>query len=173
MELIEGNTIGVVGGGPAGSLTAYYVLNLSQRLGISVDVDIYEPKQFTMPGARGCNRCGGVISETLIQMLAVEGILLPAEVIMSTIDAYTLHTESGHVRIQTPLQEMRIATVFRGGGPRISPSSAPSHNNSIGFDHFLLKRACEVGARHIPEQVVRVNWDGDRPQVIAKRTSGT
>ncbi|MBF0461834.1 MAG: hypothetical protein HQL87_10595 [Magnetococcales bacterium] len=163
MELTNGHKIAVIGGGPAGSFTAYHLLNLSQRIGLHIEVDIYEPKQFTLPGASGCNHCGGVISETLVQMLAMEGITLPPGVIMSTISSYTLHTESGFVRVGTILQEMRIATVFRGGGPK-----PPTLQDISSFDDFLLQKACALGARHLPERVMEIRRDGDRPQVIGK-----
>ncbi|MBF0459845.1 MAG: hypothetical protein HQL87_00465 [Magnetococcales bacterium] len=171
MDLSNGHRIGIIGGGPAGALTAYYLLHLSQRVGLHLEVDIYEPKSFIAAGASGCNHCGGVISETLIQMLALEGIIFPPGILQSTIDSYTLHTESGAVRIQAPLQEMRIATIFRGGGPRIP--LIPGAPAILSFDHFLLQRACAIGARHIPEKVVEIRREGDRPQVVGKSGTAT
>jgi len=37
-------------------------------------VDIYESKNFQQTGPAGCNMCGGIISESLVQVLATEGM---------------------------------------------------------------------------------------------------
>lgn len=42
---------------------------------LDLHVDIYEPRDFTKPGPAGCNMCGGIVSESLVQALAVEGVL--------------------------------------------------------------------------------------------------
>ncbi|MBF0370443.1 MAG: hypothetical protein HQL52_13400 [Magnetococcales bacterium] len=163
MELGEYSRIGVVGGGPAGTFTAYFLLDLAKRLDLSPQVDIIEPRDFMDSGPKGCNMCGGIISESLVQMMATEGIHLPSEVILDTIDTYTLHTRAGSVDIQTPSQEMRIASIFRGGGPRGSETQMPLPWDS--FDAFLLHLACCKGARHIQQRVVRLSREDGRPQV--------
>ena len=43
----------------------------------AVAVDIYEPRSFGRCGPAGCNHCGGIVSELLVQILAAEGIRLP------------------------------------------------------------------------------------------------
>ena len=50
MVLDDGSRIGVVGGGPAGSFFAYFLLTFAERMGLEVEVDIYEPRDFTQPG---------------------------------------------------------------------------------------------------------------------------
>jgi hypothetical protein len=113
-----------LGGGPAGSLFAYFLLTFADLMDLSLDVDIYEPRDFTKPGPAGCNMCGGIVSESLIQALAVEGISLPASVVQRGIDSYQLHTSTRSVRIDTPLNEMRIAAIHRGGGRETSMRSS-------------------------------------------------
>jgi len=163
MELSDGARVGVIGGGPAGSLTSYFLLELAHRVGMDLQLDIYEPKDFARIGPASCNMCGGIVSESLVQMLATEGINLPASVVQRGIDSYVLHTDGGAVRIPTPLEEMRIACVHRGGGPR---GSQPGRWES--FDGFLLGLACEKGARHIPARVEQIGWEGGRPAVRAR-----
>lgn len=90
--LDDGSKIAVVGGGPTGSFFAYFALKMAQMLGKEIEVTIYEPKVFTKDGPGGCNRCGGIISELLVQMLAVEGINLPDTVVQKGINSYRLHT---------------------------------------------------------------------------------
>jgi flavin-dependent dehydrogenase len=101
-----------------------------------------------------------VISESLVQNLAGEGILLPPEVIQRRIDSYVLHMDVGSVFIETPLHEKRIAAVHRGAGPRtFRPENARS------FDAYLLGLARDLGARVVPEHVTGVEWSDGRPSV--------
>lgn len=153
--------IAIVGGGPAGSLSAYFLLQLAHRVGLTLTVDIYEPRDFLDTGPKGCNLCGGVISESLVQKLAAEGIVLPDDVLMDTIDSYTLHTPYGSTQIKT--SEMRIATIYRGGGP-----SGAEHQRPIpwtSFDQFLLEMARCQGARHVQKRVTKLSWNNDKPQL--------
>jgi flavin-dependent dehydrogenase len=118
LQLDDGSRVGVIGGGPAGSFFSIFILDMASRVGMDLQVDIYEPRDFSLPGPMGCNMCGGIISESLVQMLATEGIILPNTVVQRGIDSYMLHMDVGSVRIQTPLQEKRIGAVYRGPGPR-------------------------------------------------------
>ena len=80
LRLRSGSRVAVIGGGPAGSFFSYFLLQLAARTGIRIDLDLYEPRDFATPGPRGCNMCGGIVSESLVQSLATEGIHLPVEV---------------------------------------------------------------------------------------------
>lgn len=111
MPLGEGSRVGVIGGGPAGSLFAYFCLTFAERMDLTVRVDIYEPRDFTRPGPGGCNMCGGIVSESLVQALSLEGIVLPQSVVQRGIDSYVLHTDVRSIRIETPLKEKRIAAI--------------------------------------------------------------
>src|SRR3990170_8039650 len=113
LVLGDGARVGVIGGGPAGSLCAYFLLTFAHRIDLNLHVDLYEPRDFTKPGPAGCNMCGGIVSESLVQALALEGINLPPTVVQRGIDSYVLHTEEDDVRIGTPLDEKRIAAVHR------------------------------------------------------------
>ena len=95
-----------------------FLLDFAERDGKDIQVDIYDAKNFATQGPKGCNHCGGIISESLVQHLASEGIVLPANVVQRGIDAYVLHVDDGSVGIATPVQEKRIAATYRGGGPR-------------------------------------------------------
>lgn len=164
MELTSGSRVAVVGGGPAGSMTAYFLRELSRHMGIALEVDIYEPKEFFVTGPTGCNMCGGVVSESLVQHLATDGINLPREVVMHTIEAYSLHTDLGQVVIPTPVAESRIAVIFRGGGPKGAENQRPLPWDS--FDWFLLQRAVSQGAHHIPKRVTGLSRDATGRPVV-------
>jgi flavin-dependent dehydrogenase len=124
LVLEEGSRVAVVGGGPAGSLFAYFVRLFARRVDRDIRVDIYEPRDFWARGPTGCNMCGGMVSESLVQNLALDGINLPDTVVQRGIDSYVLHTEGGSCRLDTPALEKRIAAVHRGGGPRNWASAA-------------------------------------------------
>ena len=79
--LDSGSRVAVIGGGPAGSFFSFYILDMAERMGIDIQVDVYEPRDFSKPAPQGCNMCGGIISETLVQNLAADGINLPPTVV--------------------------------------------------------------------------------------------
>jgi flavin-dependent dehydrogenase len=162
-KLSANSRIGVIGGGPSGAMTAFFLLEMAERLGLSLTVDLYESRHFTRYGPSGCNMCAGVVSESLIQTLAAEGIPLPsAMVIQRGIDSYVLHTSGlPVVTIDTPVDEVRIAAVYRGGGPR-KPAGDQLWSS---FDHFLLEMARHKGANILPLRVTDLAWDAGRPKV--------
>lgn len=159
MELKANASIAVIGGGPAGALAAYFLLEMADRIGLPIQVDVYEPRDFSKFGPVGCNMCAGVISELLVQTLAAEGINLPPLVVQRGIESYILHTSDlPEVSIHTPSEDLRIATVFRGGGPKKTLVGS----DWASFDGYLLSMAVQRGARVIPKRVVHLDYDEDR-----------
>jgi len=156
--LRDGSRIAVLGGGPAGSLFATFAFDMAARAGLRIEVDIYEPRSFEQPGPIGCNMCGGIVSETLVQNLASDGLSLSTNVIQRGIDSYVLHTDVGDVRIPTPNEEMRIGAVHRGVGPLdVKDSKWES------FDRYLLDGAVARGAHVIQARVEEVSRVDGRP----------
>ena len=151
VELQDGSNIAVIGGGPEGSFFTYYALEFADRLDLNINIDIYEAKNFTRIGAGGCNHCGGIISESLVQKLSTDGIIIPAEIIQRGINTYTMHVEKGDAVIQTPSNEDRIASVFRGCGPK-----GCLDTSQRSFDNYLLDLCREKGARVILEKVTEL-----------------
>ena len=163
LALESGSRVGVIGGGPAGSFFSYFLLQMAQRVGTDIQVDIYESRDFSIPGPTGCNMCAGVISESLVQALSVEGIILPPAVVQRGIDSYVIHNGTESVIIHTPLDEMRIATVHRGSGPReVQEAKWKS------FDGHLLKLALDMGANLVRGRVKEITWNAGRPQLEVK-----
>src|SRR4030066_2098195 len=109
MPLQDGSRIAVIGAGPAGSMFSYFLLTMAESVALDLKVDLYEPRHFCHRGPAGCNHCGGVVSESLVQRLATEGIALPDDVVARGLESYTLHMDVGDVEIATPLHESRIA----------------------------------------------------------------
>jgi flavin-dependent dehydrogenase len=156
LTLEDGSKIAVIGGGPAGSFFTYFALDFAQRFGTEISVDIYEAKNFNRVGPVGCNHCGGIVSESLVQMLSAEGIVLPSNVIRRGIESYTLHMEQGTTVINTPLQEQRIASMFRGFGPLGS-----TNDEQLSFDRYLLELCEKKGAQLIQEKVLDMEKEAD------------
>jgi flavin-dependent dehydrogenase len=162
--LDDGARIAVIGGGPTGSFFSIFALKMAKMVGKKLAVTVFEPKDFCKDGPIGCNRCGGIISELLVQTLAVEGINLPDSVVRKGINSYNLHTDYGDVFIATPDLEKTIATVYRGGGPKGFISEGKE-----SFDHFLLKQAIHEGATHQPLRIDRIETKGKKPVLYSKQ----
>ncbi len=158
--LDNGSRIAVVGGGPAGSFFSYFLLKMADAIDLDLEVDIFEPRSFGYCGPAGCNHCGGVVSESLVQILAAEGIVLPSSVVQRGVESYEVHMDVGDVTIQSPVHEQRIAALYRGNGPR-EGETAPLES----FDGFLQGMAVERGAHVVRQLITGVDWSGDRPQL--------
>ena len=161
--LQDGARIAVIGGGPAGAFFGIFALDMAARAGLDLHVDIFEQKDFRVQGPPGCNMCGGIVSESLVQHLATEGIALPPTVIQRGIDSYVLHTDAGDVRIVTPSQEKRIGAVHRGLGPRTSDGAKYE-----SFDGFLLAMAEQRGARLHRRRIEKVGREDGHPVIAAE-----
>ena len=159
--LEDGSRVAVVGGGPAGSFFSYFLQRMAASIDLRVEIVLYEPRFFDAPGPAGCNHCGGIVSESLVQLLATEGINLPPEIVQRGIDSYVVHMDVGSVRIDTPVQEKRIAALYRGNGPRQAEPSALA-----GLDRYLQDLAVHTGTRLRRQLVEAIVRDGDRPVVV-------
>ncbi|NCO00687.1 MAG: cyclic nucleotide-binding domain-containing protein [Epsilonproteobacteria bacterium] len=168
LKLENGSKIAVIGGGPSGSFFTYFVLDLAKRLNIEIEVDVYEPKDFSAFGPKGCNFCAGIISESLVQMMAAEGIIIPDNILQRGIDSYVLHTDTGSVTLSTPLEESRIASVFRGAGPLHAENQAFE-----SFDGYLQKLTKDSGANLIHSRVTDISFDTDKKPVVTSKSNGS
>ncbi|HET7011445.1 MAG TPA: hypothetical protein VFI11_11785 [Anaerolineales bacterium] len=151
----------IIGGGPAGSFAAMHLLRLARARGLSLDVQIFEPRNFEVAGPAGCNRCAGILSSHLLSGLDQLGLSLPAAVIRGYIRSYAVHLDDEVYPIEAPSAEAGIVSVYRGGGPRLGKADGEG-----SFDEFLLSQACAQGARRVAARVRRVRW-GEKPLVQA------
>ena len=165
LKLTDGSSIAVIGGGPAGSFFSYFAFDFAQRIDLNIAIDIYEAKDFCAMGPAGCNHCGGIISESLVQMLSTDGIVLPGNIIRRGINTYTLHLEQGLGEIHTPNFEKRIASVFRGSGPQGNTDTTQK-----SFDNYLLELCKKEGANIIYERVTGLKRAEDGIIVQSKKS---
>jgi flavin-dependent dehydrogenase len=164
MALHDGSQVAVMGGGPAGAFFSYFLLAMARRLGLQLQVDIYEPRDFSRPGPAGCNMCGGVIYEGLVQKLAAEGIDLPPGVVQRGIETYALHVDEESRPFMAPAHEKRIAAVYRGAGPL-----GLTGHLWRSFDGYLLDKALKQGATLLPARIEAVERVDGRLQVQSRR----
>ncbi|MBM3239602.1 hypothetical protein FJZ31_25220 [Candidatus Poribacteria bacterium] len=146
LHLKDNSRIAIIGAGPAGAFFAYFALKMAKARGMNVSITIFDRKDFTHPV--GCNMCAGVLAETLLEKLNKDGINLSEERVQRRISGYCVQTERYLLCLQNPHGKGRIATVFRGNGPRFY-----SHNGIISFDDFLLKKSEQAGANVIAQPV--------------------
>jgi flavin-dependent dehydrogenase len=158
LTLEAGSRIAVIGGGPAGSFFSFFLLKMAEAIDLDIQVDIYDPKSFGLCGPAGCNHCGGIVSESLVQILAAEGINLPAKVVQRGIESYVVHMDVGSVSIESPARESRIAALYRGNGPKTA-----EHLPWESFDGFLQGLAVEKGAQVVRKLITGLEWEDGRP----------
>jgi len=163
LQLQDGSKIAVIGGGPTGAFFSIFALKMAKMIDLDLSVTIFDSKDFSKDGPVGCNRCGGIISELLVQTLAVEGISLPDSVVRRGIHSYQLHTREGDVSITTPHYERTIATISRGGGPR-----GLSGQGKKSFDGFLLSQAIKEGAFYQASRIDNITLKGSRPLLFSQ-----
>jgi len=152
-NLQDGSRVAVVGGGPAGSFFSYFLLKMANAIDLQIEVDIFEPRSFKYCGPAGCNHCGGIVSESLVQILAAEGIVLPRSVVQRGVESYVVHMDVGDVEIESPVHEQRIAALYRGNGPREG-----SDISLESFDHYLQEMTVAQGANVIRRLITGVDF---------------
>ena len=143
IELKNGSSIAVVGGGPSGRFFTYFALDFASHFDMNINIDVYEPKDFQCAGPRGCNHCGGIVSESLIQNLSAEGIVLPANVIRRGIESYTLHLETG----TTVIADAVYARPDERSALESAAAKAGVPFHGFGLEAPLEVRMARVGGR--------------------------
>jgi flavin-dependent dehydrogenase len=164
LQLKNNSRVAVLGGGPAGSFFSYFLLRMAAMVDLNLNVDIYESRDFSHPGPTGCNMCGGIISESLVQTLVTDGIDLPPRVVQRGIDSYIFHMDKNQVRIEMPIHEKRIGAVYRGSGPKTN-----KNYDLTSFDAYILEKAIEKGASLRKDRITHVEWRAGKPVLSTKK----
>jgi len=155
LQLSDGDRVIIVGGGPAGCFAGLHLQALARQKGLTLDILLFEPRDFALAGPGGCNRCAGILSSRLVRGLKLLQTSLPPKVIQAEIHAYRLDVGREVICIDQPDSERTIISVYRAGGPRLGE---PPYTR--GFDGFLLDLVCRRGATRVRDRVQKITWEG-------------
>jgi len=169
--LQNNDCVAVVGGGPAGSFFAIYLLREARRLNRPIDVVIVEKRGPVDLGAatlecRGCSFCAGGISPRLDEILEQQSLSVPGEIVQGRFDYVWIQGQWKNFRLRVP-KDMRMYSVFRGSLP------GRRHGKPAGFDGFLLGEAVREGARILYGRVEAMAYGASGlPRLTVKTESG-
>ncbi len=154
LRLKNNSKIAIIGGGPAGSFFANDAIRYAKKLGIKIEITIFNSKDFSQRGPIGCNMSAAVIAGSLHAKLTRDGIILPESIIRQEIRGYYFHTEKYGIELYKPdqINKSSIMAVYRGNGPLYS-----THTGSHSFDDFLLKHVINQDVSIISEPVLDLN----------------
>lgn len=163
LQLRDGSSIVVIGGGPAGSFFTHFALELAKKHGRRVHLTVLDGRNFIQKGPIGCNMCAGVLSETLLNKMEDQKIILPRMRVQQDINGYYFQTQELGIQLHHPApgHKPKIITVFRGNGPRFS-----SETTNISFDDFLLKQVIAQGAKLIGAVVEEIELPKDPQDLV-------
>ncbi len=159
-KIETGSKVAIIGGGPAGSFFALYLLHYAMEKGIQPDITIYQERNFNELGPKGCKGCAGILSISLLRNLGELNLAIPEEIIQRGIERYTVHSPHTSITISNPEKGVQIISIYRGGGPRIS-----HYENPISFDGWLLREAQKRGVRVEKQAVSRIYLEQEEPVV--------
>jgi flavin-dependent dehydrogenase len=174
IELLDGATVGVIGGGPAGAFFAIQVFRKAKELDRNLKVIVFERGQ--SPGPRSapcltasrsaCNYCAGGLSPKLNDVLQGLDLKLPEEIIQSRIHSLTIQGFWKNIQLEVP-PGRTLLSVYRGSRP--ARRGADRYHS---FDSFLLAEALRAGADVIPGEVVDVQYAPNGKPLIRYRLGG-
>ncbi|MCL4459006.1 MAG: FAD-dependent monooxygenase [Chloroflexi bacterium] len=145
--LQDGQTVVIIGGGPAGTSCGLTLMRLAKEKGRSIRVILFEPKDFTTEG----NVCVGVLSPPFQTLLGELGLQLFPEMIQRQISGYMLQTAHQTLYLpQDPAEGEPTLVVDRGG-----------------FDAFLLESTKAQGVTVYDDTVVDLRAAADGVLVIS------
>ena len=157
-----GSKVAIIGGGPTGSFFALYLLHYAGERGAQPDITIYQQRNFNELGAKGCKGCAGILSMSLLTNLGELDLTIPEEIIQSKIEHYAVHSPYALISISNPEKGVEIASIYRGGGPRIS-----HYENPISFDGWLLREAQRRGVKVENQRISRIYLEQETGVEIA------
>lgn len=167
LRLEEGDTVAIIGGGPAGSFAAIHLVHQARERGLRIRVVIFEYRRrpaAATAGAQcseyiGCPRCAGGISPRLNDALQKLRLPVPADVIQAKISAITVQGNWKNIVLPVPANRTML-TVYRGAMP------FGQHEHHQCFDAWLLEAARDLGAELKASRVHRVFYDDSGRPVI-------
>ena len=165
------NRVAVVGGGPAGSFFAIYLLREARRLNKEVEVVIVEKKSASVFAknrwwSKGCNFGAGGVSPRLSSIMEKAKIHVPPEIVRGEINRIWIQGMWKNIPLKVPKQ-MKMYSVFRGSLP------FKLKDQKAGLDAVLLGRAVEEGAKYVQGEAMEIiSADSNLAALNVKLASG-
>ncbi|RLQ21360.1 hypothetical protein DWB85_12570 [Seongchinamella sediminis] len=169
-QLENGDTVVIVGGGPAGSFTALHLLERAQRRHLELNVLVFERRlgiRDQRVAYSGCPQCAGGVSPRLHDALEALQIRLPPAVIQAPINTIILQGRWKHLPLKVP-DDRTMLSVYRGTLPR-DRGPGPRHK---AFDALLLEIVERRGATIVSDGIKGVARDHEGKPVLAFQEKG-
>jgi flavin-dependent dehydrogenase len=171
--LEDGDTLVILGGGPAGAFFAIHFLQRCRELQRKIRVLIIERRIRNEQGkcqdcceeAKGCGYCAGGLSPRLLDALEKLDVHLPPEVIQSRIRSITIQGYWKNIELIVP-KDRPVVSVFRGLRP------ARRFDQRQNFDTFLLSCAQKEGAELMGAEVFEARYADSGKPLIGCRAGG-
>ena len=146
--LEDGQTVVIIGGGPAGTSCAITLSKLAKKRNIDLNVVLYEGKDFGK--SEQFNPCVGVLSPPIEEILEKDlGIPFPRHLILEEISAYYLHSDDEDIKLE-------------GDGE----VSCAVHR--MLFDNYLIHKAKDAGVNIIRSRVTNIDIDSSGVMVYSE-----
>ena len=137
--LVDGNTVIIIGGGPAGTSCAISLLSQAKKRGITIKVILYEWKKFDNITH---NECAGVLSPPIRRIIEQDlNIPFPDHLVESHIKGYYLHSNDDIIKLEGSADEISYGVL------------------RTRFDKYMLEQAREAGAEIINSRVTDIEID--------------
>ncbi len=135
--LEDGQTVVIIGGGPAGTACALTLSRLARKRNIELNIVLYEGKDFGKE--QHFNPCVGVLSPPIREILEKDiGIPFPNNLVLEEIPAYYLHSDNEEIKLES---DGEISQAVR----------------RILFDNYLLQQAKDAGVQVIRSRITNID----------------
>lgn len=144
----DGDTVAIIGGGPAGTSCAISLLSQAEQRGINLNVVLYEWKPFDDATH---NECAGVLSPPIKEIIEHDlGIPFPRHLVESHIRGYYLHSDDDVIKLDGGYDEISYGVLRRK------------------FDKYMLEQAKEAGAEIISSMVTDIEIGANKVTVYSE-----
>ena len=136
--LSDGQTVAIIGGGPAGIACALTLKREAAHRGIALRVVVLEGKRF----GRDYNQCAGVLSPPIAGLLENDfGVVLPPELCQREIQGYVFHSERAGITLS---------------GPEYGGASMAVRR--VEFDDYLERHALQQGVEIVQTRATDIEF---------------
>ncbi|MDR4504791.1 MAG: hypothetical protein MRK01_08405 [Candidatus Scalindua sp.] len=137
--LEDGQTVVIIGGGPAGTACAITLSRLARKRNKELNIVLYEGKDYGEK--KQLNPCVGVLSPPIREILERDmGIPFPQNLVLEEIPAYYLHSDDDEIKLE--------------GNGEVSQAV-----RRILFDSYLLQKANDAGVQVIRSRITNIDID--------------